>query len=117
MSDVTVHPETRAGDPFLAAVQARAERGLELFLNQGDRIRYLGDNSWFCPSQREDSTAPPYVVHNGPDATEACSCPDWQYRGVESGVACKHIAAVAISCAKVPDGKPVTSITFTLPEG
>lgn len=23
----------------------------------------------------------------------ACSCPDWQYRGARSGIACKHMVA------------------------
>ena len=102
MDTVTV-PEAQAGDPFYAAIKARAERALDLFRERGSEIRRLDKHTWYCPSQQDDETAPPYVVHYGGEV-ESCSCPDFTHRCRESGQPCKHILCIGIANAKSRSG-------------
>jgi len=68
-------------------VFARRARGMEI-LESGIQPREVGKETWIIPSQSGNGT---YTVEFDVDEWH-CSCPDFQYRGIE----CKHIHAVKI---------------------
>ena len=70
----------------------REQRGIALYEEHGERIRFEG-GVWLVPSQGAGTSVYEVVIGRRGDV---CECPDFEHRGVS----CKHIVAATIARAK-----------------
>ncbi len=74
----------------------REQRGLALYRDRTDQIRYdAQERVWLVPSQNDVTSV--YEVTLGRRG-ESCECADFEFHGHEG--ACKHIVAATIARAK-----------------
>jgi hypothetical protein len=102
---VAVSEATRSGDPFASAgrkaegenlspLEARVERGLDLYAMRGHEIQDLGGGVFAVPASRGNTL---YRVEYG-ERDEHCGCEDHKFN---PHLSCKHLICVGIYSAKM----------------